>query len=254
MASTAASSSPSHIPPTSHLLLFAKVPSAGSSKTRLIPRLGPVGSSDFALAALTDVLHLFTTLSPAIQKTIFYAPASSRSAISSLVSSRQLLEEWSVQPQSESASGTAEDLGWRLSSALSQIGSSDVKSGSVTFIGMDCFTLLPAHVEDSIRLVTETGKAHMIPAVDGGYVLLTVPADCPAAVFRGIPWSCEKTGRMQRERLEESGVGCLVGAEMADVDEVEDLDRLLDEVTGGRMVTLSSTHPRTAASLEGLEN
>jgi glycosyltransferase A (GT-A) superfamily protein (DUF2064 family) len=245
------SNSPVNHPETPQLLLFAKFPSPGSCKTRLIPRLGALGASDFALAALIDTLHLFADLRRVVKRTLFYAPVSSRPLVISLLSSQNLTTKWSIQPQSESSTTGKDDLGYRLSSALSQTYSREgISPGCVTFIGMDCFTLLPMHVEKAIKAATETEKAYMIPAKDGGYVLLCLPTLCPETVFQRIPWSCERTGRVQRDRLDEAGVGCLMGEEMPDIDEVEDLDQLWDELRGNGMTGLMRTHPRTAAFLE----
>jgi glycosyltransferase A (GT-A) superfamily protein (DUF2064 family) len=230
-----------HSTPSHHLILLAKFPSIGTAKTRLIPRLGPSGSSSFALAALTDTLHHFSSL-PA-HKTLFYTPPTARPALLSLLDAESLIS-WHIQPQS----GT--DLGSRIAAALDQTRSSlatDEKgnaNASVAFIGMDCFELRVNHVERSFA-VADTGLPFMLPATDGGYVLLTVPSTCPATVFDGIPWSCERTARVQIGRLEEARLECVVGEVLDDVDEPADLDRLWM----GRGTKIL-THPRTMRFLE----
>jgi len=221
-----------------HLVLFAKFPSAGSSKTRLIPRLSTDGSALFALAALTDTLHLFSAIP--IQKTLFYTPSTARPALLSLLRSESLTS-WAIEPQIHDP-----DLGARLAAALEHARTRMTFAGTVTFIGMDCFELTPSHVERSIAMAS-TGTPYMLPASDGGYVLLTLPLTCPATVFDHISWSCDQTAHLQIGRLEEAGLGCTVEESLSDVDELADLDQLW---AGRKMKVL--THPRTVRYLEAV--
>ncbi|KAL2356352.1 nucleotide-diphospho-sugar transferase [Cryomyces antarcticus] len=221
-----------------YLALFAKSPSVGSSKTRLIPRLGPHGSALFALAALTDTLHLFSALP--IHKTLFYTPSTARPALLSLLRSESLTS-WEIQPQIHSP-----DLGSRLAAALEHSRTRTTFAGTVAFIAMDCFELTPSHIERSIAMAS-TGTPYMLPASDGGYVLLTLPPTCPPTVFDRISWSCDQTARLQIERLEEAGLGCTVGESLSDVDEPADLDQLW----AGR-TTKVLMYPRTVRYLEAV--
>lgn len=235
-----------------HLALFARFPSPGKCKTRLIPCLGADGACSFALASLTDIMHLLATT--ASHKTLFYTPATAEPEVSLFLQQESLSASWAMHPQLENAP----DLGARLHGALEHLQTRtwrrdadvDVLSSPivpVTFIGMDCFDLSPAVIEDSMAQVASTsGMAHMIPACDGGYVLLTVPLGCDGCrVFERIPWSCDRTGRVQIQRLEEAGLSCALGRALPDVDEPDDLEKLWQarELKRG-------AHPRTIAFLE----
>lgn len=231
-----------------HLAVFARYPILGQSKTRLIPRLGPEGASSFARAALIDTLHLLSTL-PCCQKTLFYTPATAHTHIIHLLEEECLDSAWSIQPQIDSA-----DLGVRLADTaryLYHLTPSSVDRGltPITLVGMDCFDITISTVRESMDLVRGMrGLAHMIPAVDGGYVLLTLPEGCRwNVVFRDIPWSCESTGRAQLQRIEEAGLQCIVGEMLRDVDEPEDLEVLWQGREGKR-----ARFPRTMGFLEGV--
>ncbi|GAB7359200.1 hypothetical protein MBLNU230_g5267t1 [Neophaeotheca triangularis] len=219
---------------TNYLGLLARAPTPGRSKTRLNPRLGPDGACTFAKAALTDLLHLTGTL-PSCRRILFYTPATARPELQALLKSESLNDSWELQCQSETP-----DLGGRLSGALDFIQNShrsptqstagvvSVSRPSVTFIGMDCFDLTPGTFSTAMHWPsTHHGNAFMIPAYDGGYVLLTVPLDCSGeAIFSQISWSSDQTGQMQVQRLMDAGLTCDVAQALPDVDEPADLDGL----------------------------
>lgn len=95
---------------------------------------------------------------------------------------------------------------------------------------MDCFDLTGPIVQESMEIVSlNPGKAHMIPACDGGYTLLTIPLGCDGdKAFDQIPWSSSQTGFIQRKRLEDAGLSCVMGEALLDVDVPSDLDQLLE--------------------------
>lgn len=223
--------------PRHHLALFARFPYPGQCKTRLIPRLGVDGACSFARAALVDILHHFAGLLCA-RKTLFFTPVTAMPHILQLLEEESLLSLWGLQPQVDSP-----NLGDRLFKGFEHIKSLEddvlladeiTSKSTVTFIGMDCFDLTCATVEDSMSLVSSTpDKAHMIPAVDGGYTLLTIPLNCDSnTIFDSIPWSCSQTGYVQRKRLEETGLTCLMDEPRFDVDEPNDLERLWESRHG----------------------
>lgn len=209
-----------------HLALIARWPSPGQGKTRLIPRLGIEGTCSFARAALTDLMQLLAT-STFCNRTFFFTPESARPEIEQFLASESLDDSWSIQPQVQTP-----DLGGRINGALTHARVmstvSPATTGTVTFIGMDCFDLIGQMIQDSMtRVSSSPGSAHIIPAADGGYVLLTIPTNADGShIFSQIPWSCPETGRTQIERLEQAGLTCTLGDLLPDVDEPEDLDSL----------------------------
>lgn len=236
-----------------------------------MPRLGADGAYAFALAALTDVMHHLAVLP--VHKTLFYTPATASSDIASFLARESLQSPWDICPQvpGDGAMSSSLDLGARLSAVLERIqtlvlGSTRPNSSestapllaspvAVTFIGMDCFDLTPSTILDSMSLVSATttaaaaaAAAHMLPARDGGYVLLTVPLTCASSVFHRIPWSENQTARVQIDRLEEAGLSCVVGDVLDDVDDPQDLERLW-EARGQKKF---DAYPRTMKYLEAV--
>lgn len=208
-----------------HLLLLAKCPTAGSSKTRLIPRLGKEGAAQFAHAALVDHLHLLAN-ETALRKTWMYTPSSAQQDALGLLSAEQVATKWEAHPQSEEG----KDLGHRLSAAFtfakSCIPPDEMDTSSVTFMGMDCFGLSAERIRQ-VASAAASGVAQVLPADDGGYVLLSVPARCPDSIFDDIPWSCDRTCQAQIASIERHGVTVCVGETLEDVDEPADLEGLM---------------------------
>lgn len=101
-----------------------------------------------------------------------------------------------------------------------------MNGSSVTFIGMDCFDLTVERVRNAAEGAAE-GVAQILPARDGGYVLLSVPASCQPDIFDGVPWSCDKTCDAQIANIKANGVDVVVGQTLGDVDEPSDLDELI---------------------------
>ena len=224
------------------LTLLARAPTPGRSKTRLFPALGADGACEFAKAALIDLLHLMAAI-PSCRRMLFYTPAESRGNLQLLLDQEGLASSWQLECQSNTP-----DLGGRLSGALERIqqtfspdDSGTASKPTVTFMGMDCFDLTPGRVQESMHVVSESpGKAHMIPALDGGYVLLTVPLHCDAkTIFSEIAWSTNQTGEMQERKLDAAGLTCQLGQELPDVDEPKDLETLWERHSS------NSDFPRT---------
>lgn len=233
-----------------HLALFARFPYPGRCKTRLIPRLGEDGACLFARAALVDILHHFAEM-VCCRKTLFFTPETARPDLLQLLEEESLLSLWDLEPQVDSP-----NLGDRLFKGLEHIQSlyDDVwlagptaRTPTATFIGMDCFDLTRATVEDSMCLVSSTqNRAHMIPADDGGYTLLTIPLPCDSrAIFDNVPWSCSQTSHIQGRRLEDAGLSCMIDEPRFDVDEPKDLERLWELRHGKR-----DAYPRVFGYLE----
>jgi glycosyltransferase A (GT-A) superfamily protein (DUF2064 family) len=90
-------------------------------------------------------------------------------------------------------------------------------------VGTDCPALTPAHLQQAADAL-QTHDAVLIPAEDGGYVLIGLRRALPE-VFRRVDWSTPRVLAQTRERL--SAVGAL-WAELPtlwDVDEPQDWAR-----------------------------
>ena len=159
------------------IVIFAKAPQPGSVKTRLIPALGADGAAALArrllahtlgqaLAADVGVVEL--CMSPAPRD-----PAWQGIAIDSAVT------------QTAQEGG---DLGARMARAIKRVtGHIQPADTSVLLIGTDC----PALTAPVLKLVAQQLEIHdavLLPAHDGGYVMLGLKSPCPE-LFGDMPWS-----------------------------------------------------------------
>jgi uncharacterized protein len=175
------------------LVLIAKCPAPGTSKTRLIPSFGEHATFELAKAMLLDVLHNLgsSPLLEAVRKVFVYAPATARQQAQALLHEAGAEELWELQPVASSVSLTAIDLTSVLRAALQDVRLAST-TGTAVFIGMDTPDLQPSCVLDAIAKGKQ-GQAYICPANDGGYVLLGLPPAAPPEVFDGVKWSCHST-------------------------------------------------------------
>ncbi len=169
------------------IVIFAKLPAAGFAKTRLIPALGSVGAARLA----QQMLH----------HTVREALAAAVGTVELCVTPSPDEPEWRQQklPHEVNLSYQGEgDLGDRLSRAARRT----LQSGeSILLIGTDCPALNAKQIKEAADALSHS-DAVLIPATDGGYVLLGVN-QFHEALFNTIAWStatvsAETIIRMQR--------------------------------------------------------
>lgn len=76
------------------------------------------------------------------------------------------------------------------------------------------------------KLLERKGRAHLCPANDGGYGLLSVPIYAPSSIFSGVRWSNHLTAMSQLKALTDAGVDVSIGKLMFDVDDPHDVHQL----------------------------
>src|SRR5262249_28689894 len=95
----------------------------------------------------------------------------------------------------------------------------------VIVIGTDCPALLPSHLHQAADVLRDGNDAVVIPAEDGGYVLIGSLRPQPS-LFSGMTWGVDSVMAETRRRLAN---GRLTWGELPllwDVDRPEDLARL----------------------------
>lgn len=90
-------------------------------------------------------------------------------------------------------------------------------------IGTDCPLLAPGHLQQAARALTQH-DAVVIPATDGGYVLIGMRRPLPE-VFAGVAWSTPQVLQQTRERLRLARATWCELAPLWDVDEAADWHR-----------------------------
>lgn len=192
---------------TSRTLIFAKAPLPGIAKTRLAPVLGLEGAANLArrmfshtlasaLAANTGSVELCVTPDAA-------DPVWSSLAVPASV-------HWSAQ-----GSG---DLGERMARAAQRT----LEGGEAAIlIGTDCPALSAAVLQQASAALHDY-DACIVPAVDGGYVLLGLTRFA-ATLFTDMPWSTAEVARLTLNRIAQLQWTLAVLPALHDIDEPADL-------------------------------
>ncbi|MCD0447367.1 DUF2064 domain-containing protein [Glycomyces sp. A-F 0318] len=182
-----------------HLLVLAKAPVPGRSKTRLTPPLTTVEAAAVAEAALADTLEAVAACG-----------ADRRVLALDGEPGPWLPEGFEVVPQAE---GTFNE---RLAAAWAHAGGPGLQ------IGMDTPQATPALL-DAALAVAAGGEADAALglAEDGGWWALGLARPHPEA-FLGVPMSRDDTGLMQRKQLEALGLAVADLPVLRDLDDAED--------------------------------
>jgi hypothetical protein len=202
-------------PPTT-LVIMARIPRPGQTKTRLIPLLGPAGAAAFQRACLEDLAERLADATLARKIVAWSDP----------------FEEGEARPDIpgvfEHRIQRGGDLGQRMVHLYREFG------GAVIFVGSDAPTLPRGSVVEAVALL-QSARAVFQPAEDGGYVLGGHSCD-PEPLFRDVPWGEE--GVLGRILASAATLGMPVGLlePWYDVDSPKDLRALvrrLPELEGG---------------------
>lgn len=175
------------------VLVMAKAPQAGRSKTRLCPPCRPEQAAAVAEAALRDTLATVQG-TPGVRRVV---------ALDGPVGP-WLPQGFGVVTQ------RGEGLGERLAHAIGTVG------GPVVVIGMDTPQIDPTTLSSVVRSV-RPGRAVLGPAADGGWWVLGLHRAEPRA-FDGVPMSRADTGARQAEQLRRCGLAVDPAPELRDID------------------------------------
>ena len=187
-----------------NIAILSRAPIPGQTKTRLIPALGAEGAAEL------HCRFLHATVRTALQAglgpvTLWCTPDTSHPEFAACAA----LGPLTLCPQ---ASG---DLGQRMLATI---------NGPTLIIGTDCPALTPAHLQQAAAALNEH-DAVLIPAEDGGYVLIGLHQPEPA-VFADINWGTAQVLASTRQRLRDLGYSWRELPGLWDVDEAADLTRL----------------------------
>ncbi len=191
-------------------IIFAKAPQPGLCKTRLIPALGA------ERAAQLSQRMLDATLASAL--------GASLGPIELCVTPHILSPAWHGVPIPGGVETSLQgegDLGVRLARAARRALEHDE---SVILIGTDCVDLNAAVLREAAAVLGRT-DAVLNPTADGGYALLALRR-FDQRLFSDIAWSTNTVASETARRIEGLGWSVHVGAELHDIDEPADLQRL----------------------------
>ena len=193
-------------------MLFSKAPIAGTVKTRLIPALGEPRATQLHRLMTIEVLSTLQDFgqgaielwcSPSVSDPFFI----------------QLVEQFPLTLHLQQG----KDLGERMMNALnSALQTADM----AIVIGSDCLQVTANHIREVVEQLKTVDNVVIIPAVDGGYVLMGLRNVHPE-LFEGIKWGGREVMETTRERLEQLQWRYSELPAQHDIDEPEDLRHLL---------------------------
>jgi rSAM/selenodomain-associated transferase 1 len=189
------------------IAILAKAPVAGLAKTRLVPVLGAEGAATLQARLIERTLS--TAHAAALGPVTLWAAPDACHAVFQAAAARFGVR-LAAQP--------AGDLGARMLAAIV------AAAGPVLVIGTDCPALTGEHLHEAAAIL-RGGSEVVIPAEDGGYVLIGMRAPEPA-LFSDMPWGSAQVIEETRRRLRALGRSWRELGELWDVDRPADLERL----------------------------
>lgn len=199
---------------TPTLIIVARLPRAGSSKTRLIPRLGAAQSARLYQAFLLDTLDTARAV-PGIRRAVAYLPANAGAAFA------RLAPDFDRFPQQGST------LGERLANGLARC----LPEDSAVILGSDHPTLPAAHLAAAFDALRQVDLV-INPTADGGYAIIGLRRPQPRLLLE-VAMSTPHVTADTLALAGELGLRAHLLPEWYDVDTPADLDRLVDELRRG---------------------
>ena len=192
------------------LIVVAKKPVPGQTKTRLCPPFSPESAAEFYRCLMLDTLALMSRLEAA-DRTIAFTPDSARPYFEGLAPNG-----FRLVPQQ------GNDLGERLANALGH--HFDLGYRRVVIMNSDGPTLPLACLTGAFSGL-EDADITLGPGHDGGYYLIGMKRQYPA-LFQGITWSSDKVIPQTLEICRREGLSVHRLPEWYDVDVAADLELL----------------------------
>lgn len=212
MSKPARLSNPDHRRPNDEpaVAIFARAPSPGRAKTRLIPLLGARGAADFQAALFADIVRKVSALTE-VSRYIFISgrdlPINSAPANYTLMRQR------------------GRDLGERLGRAFRELLQ---PHHAAIVIGTDS-PQLPSRILPQALSELRFCDAVLGPCPDGGYYLIGLRR-MSRGLFRGVRWGTPHAFRDSLGNILRLGFSCSILEPVADIDRPVDFRRLESEM------------------------
>lgn len=193
---------------SSILLVFAKAPVAGQVKTRLLPVFSPEQAAELHRRLLRATVEVACSSG----LTVLLCGGSASEELMQLGKSQSVEVCWQ----------RGDDLGQRMFNAASD---ALKQCDSVIIIGSDCPEMTGEQLQQADQQLQHDDVV-LIPATDGGYVLIGFARRVEQSVFAGVDWGSENVLQQTRDNLRQAGLSWFELAPLADLDRPEDLDRI----------------------------
>lgn len=193
-------------------MVFAKAPTPGLVKTRLIPALGEQGAADLQRKLIERTLRTAAQAGLGALE-LWCAPGPDDPFFAACARRHQVC----LRTQCEG------DLGRRMAHALECASAAGVPG---LLVGCDIPALTSAYLRQAAAALAGGDDAVFGPAQDGGYVLVGLARSPPGELFAHIPWGTAAVMQETRARLARLHWRWSELAPMWDLDRPEDLARL----------------------------
>ncbi|WP_457668838.1 TIGR04282 family arsenosugar biosynthesis glycosyltransferase [Thiolapillus sp.] len=190
------------------ILVFARAPVPGKTKTRLIPALGPEGAAELHTLLLEQTLFKVCSLQ-ACPVELWCTPDTEQAFF------QRCSENFGVRLKSQRGEDLGARMRWAFESALAD-------APWAILLGSDCPDLRGEDIQQAIAALDKGADAVAGPAHDGGYYLLGLRKAAPE-LFSKIPWGTGRVWELTRERLQQLGWRYSMLRRQHDLDRPEDL-------------------------------
>ena len=200
------------------LIVVAKRPAAGHTKTRLSPPLSPDQAALLYECFLRDTLELMRRVTrrvPGVKPVIAYLPRDAESYFAQLA------------PEFDRMVQTGDDLGARLDHALQRYLALGYER--VAIMNSDGPTLPIDHLAAAFDALSDHADVVLGPSDDGGYYLIGLKKPAPR-LLREVQMSTPRVTADTLALAEAEGLRVKLLPVWYDVDDVESLRRLRDEL------------------------
>lgn len=201
-----------------HVAVFSKPPVAGQVKTRLIPAIGPDEAAELHHRLLRYTLR--TVCQTGCARSLWIAGEIAHPAL------LDASHDFGIGLRRQEG----DDLGARMKQAMLHL---LPHAEAVVLVGTDCPVLEARHLEQVAAVLHGGAEVAVIPAEDGGYVLIGAAHTgldrrdaILNALFDDMPWSTDHVMALTRERLQAISATWHELPGLWDVDRPEDLVRL----------------------------
>ncbi len=188
--------------------LFAKPPTPGKVKTRLIADIGEDSATAIYLHCLQRNINLIHN-SPFDYQIWLTEP-----------SQHTLFKDEPIKIQQ------GKILGEKMYSALHEALSRQ-KYKKVILIGTDCLDFT-SHYFKKVNKKLDQAELLFVPAWDGGYVLIAAKNTINLNIFREIEWGSDKVLKQSLDRAMQSGINTKILNSLRDIDRVDDLSHYVE--------------------------
>jgi len=172
--------------PSTGIVLFARAPVAGASKTRLIPLLGEQGAADLHRHMILACLrHAEKVTDNPVE--LWCWPDTTHPFFD------ECRQQYSVVTYAQQGN----DLGERMAAAFQ---SALQRYQRVLLAGTDCPELSVAVFCSAMQALSGNNTTVIVPALDGGYVLMGLSSFSPS-LFEDVTWGSHAVLQQTRQRL-----------------------------------------------------